>query len=147
MYDPADEPNKWEPLPNGKYLAMIVESAMKPTKERDGEYLELRFKVLEGEYKDRVLFARLNLKNKNPQAVMIARGELAAIREATGVRNPKDSIDLHNLPIIIRVACRKRDDTGELTNEIKGYEPKSSAVPTQAPITQSRAPWRRDEAA
>ncbi len=148
MYDPTDEPSKpLEAIPDGKYVAMIVESAMKPTKANDGEYLDLKFQVTEGDYKGRCVFARLNLKNKSPQAVMIARGELAAIREATGVKNPKDSIDLHNLPMLIKVKCYKRDDNGELSNEIKGYEPKSGTAPTQAPTTQSRAPWRREEAA
>ena len=34
---------------------------------------------------------------------------------------PKDSTELHNLPMMIRVGCKKREDTGELTKEIKGY--------------------------
>ena len=34
---------------------------------------------------------------------------------------PQDSVELHNLPLVINVRCRKRPDTGDLTNEIKGY--------------------------
>ena len=64
----------FEPLPAGKYLAAITESEMKPTKSGSGSYLQLTFTILEGEYKNRVLWARLNLNNPNATAVKIARG-------------------------------------------------------------------------
>jgi len=33
---------------------------------------------------------------------------------------PKDSVELHNVPLVITVAQKKRQDTGELGNVIKG---------------------------
>ena len=135
----------FEPLPAGKYLAAITESEMKPTKSGSGSYLQLTFTVLEGEYKNRVLWARLNLNNPNATAVKIARGELSAICRAVGVLQPRDSVDLHNLPLVITVKLKKRDDTGELTNEIKGYARKDSAngQQPQAPVTDNTPPWKR----
>ena len=50
--DPALD---FEPIPAGKYLAIISASEMKPTKPCDGSYLELQFHVIEGEYKGRLL--------------------------------------------------------------------------------------------
>ena len=48
------EPTKaLEPIPAGKYQAVIIESEMKPTKAGTGQYLELKFQILEGEYKGR----------------------------------------------------------------------------------------------
>lgn len=144
LYSPDDKPSApLEAIPAGKYVAQITESAMKPTKDKLGEYLELKFQVTDGEYKGRCLFARLNLKNKSEQAVMIARGELAAICQATGVRQPKDSVDLHQIPVVLTVKCKKRDDNGEISNEIKGYEPKSATAPTQAPAASTTPAWRR----
>lgn len=137
--------SNFEPLPAGKYLATITESEMKPTKNGSGNYLQLTFTVIEGEFKNRVLWARLNLNNPNATAVKIARSELSAICHATGVMQPRDSVELHNLPLVIVVKLKKREDTGEITNEIKGYERKASAGQAQqAPVTDNTPPWRRN---
>ena len=133
----------FEPIPAGKYLAAITESEMKPTKNGSGRYLQLTFTIIEGEYKNRVLWARLNLENPNATAVKIARAELSAICHATGVMTPRDSVELHNLPMTIGVKLKKRDD-GELSNEIKTYERRvSSEQAPQAPVTSNTAPWKR----
>ena len=55
------------------------------------------------EFKGRNLWARLNLDNPNEIAVKIARAELSALCRAVGVLEPKDSVELHNLPLVISV--------------------------------------------
>ncbi len=40
-------------IPAGKYLAIIADSEMKQTKSGTSRYLELTFKVVEGEHKGR----------------------------------------------------------------------------------------------
>ncbi len=72
----------YDPIPAGKYLAVITDSEMKSTKSGNGEYLELTFQIIEGEFKNRNQWARLNLDNPNPKAVQIAQGELSAICRA-----------------------------------------------------------------
>lgn len=138
-------------IPAGKYQAVIVESEMKPTKNGDGQYLEFTFEIIEGTYKSRKLWTRLNLENRNAQAVQFARADLSAICRAINVPQPKDSIELHNLPLIISVRCRKNQD-GEFTNEIKGYAPKASfsgaAAQATTPEPQAPAakpPWARNQ--
>lgn len=141
--DPATE---FEAIPAGKYLAMITASEMKPTKSGNGRYLELTFTIQEGDYRNRQLWARLNLENPNETAVKIARGELSAICRAVGVMQPRDSVELHNIPLVISVRCKPREDNGELTNEIKGYSKRDSAT---AAATATAAddgdtpPWAR----
>jgi hypothetical protein len=134
----------FDPIPAGTYLAIITESEFKPTKTSVGQYLQLTFQVLEGEYKGRLLWARLNLDNPNATTVKIARAELSAICRAVGIMAPKDSVELHNLPLLIKVGHKKRDDTGELTNVIKGYEKKGAvAQPAMAGAGNGKAPWQR----
>jgi hypothetical protein len=135
----------FDPIPAGKYLAAITESEMKATKTGAGSYLQMTFTVLDGEYKNRMLWARLNLNNPNATAVKIARSELSALCRAVGVLQPRDSVELHNIPLLITVKLKKREDTGELTNEIKGYEPKAAAAgqPQQAPASDTTPPWKR----
>jgi hypothetical protein len=134
--------DSFEPIPAGKYLVAIIASEMKPTKAGTGSYLELQFQVLEGEYKGRLLWSRLNLDNPNELAVKIARSELAAICQAVGVLTPNDSQELHDLPLQVKVKVKNREDTGEPTNEITGYAKKP--VPGQArQATGDAAPWER----
>lgn len=119
------QPNEgFEPIPAGHYNAVITDSEMKPTKAGNGEYLKLTLQVLDGDYKNRKLFVNLNLANPNPKAVQIAKGELSAICRAVGVMTPNDSSELHNLPMVIKVACKNRADNGEIENRITGYHPK-----------------------
>jgi len=138
--DPATD---FEPLPAGKYLAVITDSEMKPTKNGNGHYLELTFQVIDGQYKNRMLWSRLNLDNPNRQAVQIAQGELSAICRAVGVMQPKDSTELHNLPLLVTVKCKKRDDTGDVVNEIRGYAKKEAATGTPQQEATSTPPWAR----
>ena len=138
----------FDPVPAGQYLAIITESEMKPTKAGTGQYLQLTFQIIEGEYKGRLLWARLNLDNPSAMAVKIARAELSAICRAVNVMAPKDSVEMHNIPLVIKVGCKKRDDVpgDEITNEIKGYESRASAgiaQPPDQPVPGSTPPWKR----
>ena len=98
--------SSFDPLPAGKYMAAITESEMKPTKSGSGSYLQLTFTILEGEFRGRVLWARLNLNNPNATAVKIARSELSAICHATGGMHVSDSEELHLIPMTIQVKIR-----------------------------------------
>ena len=138
--------NDFEPIPGGKYLAVITDSEQKPNKAGTGSYLNLTFQIIDGQYKNRLLWARLNLDNPNATAKKIAQAELSAICRAVGVLAPNDSVELHNLPLVIHVKCKKRSDTGEIVNEIKGFSKKDSpqtanAQPATPPSTTP--PWKR----
>jgi hypothetical protein len=144
------EPNSdFEPIPAGRYLAVITDSEMRPNKAGTGSLLQLTFQVIEGEYRNRLLWARLNLDHPNATAVQIARADLSAICRAVGVLAPTDSVELHNLPLVINVKCKRRDDTGEIVNEIKGYAKKESPQPAAAAAqpangaADSTPPWKR----
>jgi hypothetical protein len=135
----------FEPLPAGKYVAAITASAMKATKKGDGSYLELEFTVVDGDCKGRKVWDRLCIDHPNDLTQKIAQGNLSAICRAVGVMQPNDSVDLHNLPLVINVQLKKREDTAELTNEIKGYEPNAASTgqPQQAPASSNTPPWKR----
>jgi len=136
-YSIDDEPQAdFEPIPAGNYLAKIVESETKSTSKGDGQYLEIKLQICEGDHKNRVLIDRLNLKNPNTVAVEIARKTFASIREATGVNDPRDSEELHNIPMTVKVACEKSTYKGEerINNVIKKYSRRGAA-----PVAEQRA--------
>ena len=135
---------EFEAIPAGKYEAIIVDSELKPTKSGTGHYLQLSFQIQEGDCKGRIIWTRLNLDNPNATAVKIARSELSAICHAVGVMEPKDSVDLHNLPMVIDVKCRKRTDSDEITNEISSYTKREATVRSpKASVPGAAAPWKR----
>lgn len=132
----------FEVLPKGDYLAVITDSEMKPTKAGDGEYLQLSFQVLEGDYRGQILWDRLNIKNKNETATKIANSCLTSICLAVGVPAPKKSEELHNKPLIIKVSVEERNDRpGEHRNVIKGYLPTGSKSEEVANV--SKPPWQK----
>lgn len=137
------EPTDFDVLPAGQYVAMITESEMKQTSAGNGRYLQLTFQILEGPCRNRRLWARLNLENLNADAVRISRRELFRICHAVGVMTPKDSCELHNLPLIISVKCSKRKDTGEMENRIASYGRKDAAAQPQQAAATGTPPWKR----
>ena len=132
----------FDPVPAGKYLVAITESEFKATKNGSGQYLQLCFEVVEGEFKGRKLWERLSLENANATAAAIARSKLSAICHAIGVMTPNDSVELHGLPLCATVVQKPRTDNGQPANEITKFEKRDVllGVPQQAP---QRAPWKR----
>ncbi|MCG3128285.1 MAG: hypothetical protein CHACPFDD_03163 [Phycisphaerae bacterium] len=140
------DPNfAFEAIPAGKYLAVITESEEKPTKSGSGKFVQFTFQIIEGEYKDRLVWSRLNLDNPNAMTVKIARAELSAICRAVGVPAPKDSVELHNIPLVITVGQKKRADTGEMGNVIKGYAKRDAVAPRPQAVAGNNGtpPWKR----
>lgn len=131
----------FDPVPAGKYKAAITASEMKATKTKRGSYLELELTILEGDYKDRKVWARLNLENQSEKAVQIARGQLSAICRAVGVMTPQDSVQLHNIPLVITVKCKKDSATEEITNEVKKFESVKQQGLTSTSDPGNQRPW------
>lgn len=138
-------------IPDGTYEAIIIESERKKANSGKGDYISLTFQIIGPTHAGRRIWHNLNLWNDNPQAVQISRGNLAEICRAVNVLKIKDSSELHNLPMLIKVGTRKRKDNDELQNQIKGWKPKGggTAAPataqqpatTAAPAAAGSAPW------
>ena len=129
-----------EAIPSDKYNVAVTKSELKPTKNGNGSYLELEFTVLEGEYRGRKVWDRLCLNHPTPKTVEIARANLSAICHAVGVMKPRDSNELHQIPLTINVKLKK-DDSGMIFNEVRGYSKRESLIPQTPPgvAAQSQA--------
>jgi hypothetical protein len=143
QYEPMEN---HDALPAGDYRAMATDSQMRQTKTGSGAFLEITWDILEGEHKGRKAWSRLNLQNPNAKAVEIAQRELSSICRAAGVLRPKDSAELHSIPIILKIGTEKRGDTGETQNRIKGYAAITNGQPAQKSVPVSgppKPPWKR----
>ena len=122
------EPKSFDCLPDGEYEVAIVCSGVENTKAGTGKYLQLELQVLTGKYSGRKLFDILNLWNQSPKAVEIAKGTLSAICRAVGVLTPQDATELHDKPLLVKVAIEKSEQYGD-KNKIKAYTSKAAAKP------------------
>lgn len=122
------------PLPAGDYTAIITESETKATKDGQGQYLQIKLQIQDGEFSGRILFDRLNLWNNNQQAREIAQRALSAICHAVGVLQVGDSQELHNRPLIATVKIKPASGNYEANNEIKGY--KAASIGAAKPAFQ-----------
>lgn len=143
----------YSPIPAGDYIAQVTESEIKPTKNQTGQILTLRWQVLDGPCKGRLVFDRINIINQNPKAQEIGQQQLSSICRATGVAALTDSVQLHMKPIMISVKIRKDEQYGD-SNECKAYKPLSGsgaitpaatpfAAAAPAPAAAPTPPWAK----
>lgn len=167
-YDPnAEASGDFEPIPAGEYRAKIIESEIEEISKRDnkGRCLKLTWQIETGPHDGRLIWQRLNMWGENmnniDKVISIANSQFAAIREATGKLAPQDSVELHDIPCMIRVSIRV-DPTGQYgpQNEVKGVKPLAAGGGQAAggqvaaaqqrrspPVSGGSAPWRQSQPA
>ena len=131
------EPADFSALPAGDYSVLISTSEWKPAKS-GGQYLSLTLQVLEGPHQGRFLWHNLNLNHPTAQAAEIAQRELSAICRAVGRMTIEDSEQLHDIPMIVKVAYIPPKDQWPEKNQIKQWKPAGSAA--QPALTPAPAP-------
>ena len=129
---------------SGTYEAVVTDSEMRATKNGLGMGINLTFEILsEGPAKGRKVFVWINYEHPKVEVQRIGREELASLCKAVGVTDLTDTVQLHNLPLLITVGLDRNDPT---RNVVKAYKPKA-AQPAQAaqklPQTAGAAPWAR----
>ena len=115
--------NNYELLPAGWYTAQVTESEIVNLNSGNGQALKLTFEVLSDGYRNRKLWARLNVRHNNPKAETIAQQQLRELCDSIGVVRMRDTVELHNKPVQVKVKIRK-DDTGQYEdqNEVTGFK-------------------------
>jgi hypothetical protein len=129
--------NDFDVIPDGSYIAMATQSRNRNVKNGDGYYLEIEWTVSEDGYNGRKLWSRHMRQHSSEKAVKIGDRQIASICRAVNVLRPRDSEELHNKLLVLRVGAEK-DDRGETRNYVKGFKPLNK-VPAQ-----SRRPSNQD---
>ena len=141
----VDPAQAFEAIPSDKYVVEITNSELKPTKSGNGSYLEIEYTVLEGEYRGRKVWDRLCLNHPTQKTVDIARSHLSAICHAVGVLQPRESNELHHIPLLITVKAKKDEENDTIFNEVKGYAKRESKI--APPQQQTQYPQSNEEVA
>ncbi len=148
----ADEQEPMSPLgawAPGKHRVTIEGADVKPTKQGDGEYVEVQFRAMEGENEGRAHWERYNISNPNPEAEKIAKAAFASLCLAIGVPRLTDTDQLIGRQCVIETAIGKRKDTGEDQTRIRGYYEGNAApaAPARKPAAAGGAmPWQKAKA-
>lgn len=139
----------------GVYIAQIISSELKETSS-GGEQLSLRYKLddveANGKFKNRTVFANLNIKNKNEKAVQISQAQLKKIMQACGLKQLRDSSQLHDQSMQIKIGIQKASEADKANgyedrNQIKGFAPLNGGGGGKSPASGnggakgSSAPW------
>lgn len=111
-----------ELLPADKYPAQAVKSDIVPTKAGNGKIAVIEWDIIDGQFKGRKLWSRINIINASVQAQEIGQRELSAICHATGQLKVSDTEQLHFKPVLLTVAVKAAEGNYGPSNEIKGYE-------------------------
>jgi hypothetical protein len=131
--DPAKD---FDALPVGRYPVMITESEKVDNSSGKGWHIKLVMQVLDGPFKGRNIWHRLNLDNPNTTAVQISRGQLSSICRAVKVLKPRDSSELHNLPFVVRVSIREHDN--KKYNDCEAFYPPEGSGETAKPAATGK---------
>ncbi len=141
----VDPQTAYKPIPDGEYLVLIKSAAEEKTRDRTGSMLHLICKVLgDGPAKGREVHWRINLENKNPQAVEIGIKQLSAVCRATGIKQLMRPGELVNKSMTIKVTVAKRQDKpDELTNEVRGciLPDEKQEQKAGGKTEEEKAPW------
>lgn len=152
---PPDAGRDFEPLPAGAYEVEISNADVKDTKNGNGCYLALELTVVGPTNAGRKVWANITLKNSNAQAEQIGAGQLSALCHAAGIPVLKDSDQLFQKIVRVRLKVTPAKDGFQAKNDVTAYEavgaqqpgPTASRPAANAPAPAAsaakKAPWTR----
>ena len=146
-------------IPAGVYVAIISKTELVDTKAGDGRYLNVTHQIIEGDYKNRLIWEMVHRVNKNPKTVKQGDEALCMLGEACHTPQFNDSEVFHNIPLLITVKVNAARDNGRggmwpEKNSIEKWEPLGHGSgapqkPTRAviapstPVKEGQPPWKR----
>jgi hypothetical protein len=154
-YDATTGPKQSEgggaPMPKGDYVAVMVKSEVKETKNRDGKYVETEWTVVAPEkYNGRKFWHNINYENKSDIARDIGRGQLTFLCENAGIARLEETSTLHNKPVGVSLDIElgndkpgggKYPDKNRVTYFKKPGDCDFTAAPAAPTRTAPPAPW------
>lgn len=135
----------FQPLPAGEYNLIVDEAEVKQTKAGTGEYINLKLKVLNGQYAERFIFTTFNFKNANKQAQDIGMSQLKGFLGAAGMNNQKLSnvVDMVGAKAVGVVKIKHDEQWGDknVVSYFKPYKKENDSLTAGAPKKSEDVPF------
>lgn len=146
----AGLPTDFEPFPEGTYNLEFTDAEELATKNGEGKYVYVKAKVIDGEYKGRLIFSNITTVNKNEAAERIGHQQLNAIAKVLGFAQLDDvkeicykqfSAAVKILPAKEGYPAKNAIDWAKTVKLLSGVLPQTKSQPV-APAPQEAAPTR-----
>lgn len=147
QYEPLQD---YQPVPPGDYLCTIRTAELKQTKAGTGMYVELQLVVVSpDEYRNRVVWDRINVANPSQQAVEIGKRKLSACAISAGLQVVQGTAQLLNQIVLAAVKVKEERNEVRTYKSRDGVTPQVQSQPTPVPqappqqaTPQQAAPWQ-----
>jgi hypothetical protein len=135
-----DSGSGFELIPEGTYVAKVIGSELSPTKSLNpqtkkprGQVLELSWQLQSGPYERRIIWDKITLVHEEPRTQKIGREQWKKALRAAGIdHSPRDSSEIHEIPVKIRVKTKPASNGYEARSAVSAYYPAPQASPQQA---------------
>lgn len=148
------KPDEFSVLPKGKYNCMVSGTDLKVS-ENGKEQIELKFKVMDGEYANRVITSYITqnqplnenideetAKKNKRIAEEIGQKALNSLMMATDVTVLEDTDDFLNKQVVVELKVRPATENFAERNEVVRYsEYKGNVIPTQSKPQKQNNAW------
>lgn len=131
-----DKESEFAPIPAGHYNVVCDSAEVKDTRSGNGQYINAKFTIMEGDQMNKNLFTMYNIKNENPKAVEIGRGQLKSMMRAAGREDFSLSSvnELEGLKVRVTTKIQKSEEYGDKAvisyyKKLEMSEESSSASP------------------
>ena len=131
------------PVPEGSYLAEIVDQDEKENSKKSGRLVHVKWEIAEGEHLGRWVAEWINYIHKSKDAQRIGERQLKKLCDALGINGVTDTeAQLQGKRAIITVGTDKNDDS---RNVVFSYAPVQQSAPTTTPEAEAPAsrPWNK----
>jgi len=138
----APPPEDFSPIPaNTEVVLSVIESETTEPNTNGNAFYRLKFEVLEGEHKGRIISDSYTYRSPNQKAQNIGLRKLRNVCESLGMAGFRTTSELHGKPMRAKLGLDKPNNNGDVYNNIKKTMPYGQA-PTQttpAPSTATTA--------
>lgn len=147
--DLPEQQNDFSPLPEGWYQVSVAGAEIRPTKDKTGQYIAVRYDVVGPTHQGRVVFGNINIKNKSTQAEEIGRQQLGSLMRAIGLARVDDTDQLIGGNLQIKVSIRQSEgyDPQNEVRQWKAIEGSTPSVPSaqtaQSSDAKAAPPWAK----
>jgi len=130
----------FETLPKGRYPARCEDIEKKPTRKNDGYFYEVEFSLIGENFKNRKVWANLNVSNPSTTAQRIGREQWNSLCVAAGfsIGQVKDTKEVVGKRMVILVDIERGDDGSE-RNRVTGFFPFDATVKSPSASTAKPA--------
>jgi hypothetical protein len=117
----AVEVGDYDPIPEGKYHAVVAKTEIKPTKDETGKRLVVHLKIIGPQFAGRTVIVGLNVVNRNPKAEEIARRQLAQLLQAIDMWGERDMSKIHGAELEVLVVVKPEQNGYKASNDVKKF--------------------------